>query len=108
MQSGVSQSRSTLPVPMHRHANLCRTRRKCGNVKGNETTYLARGAGDGAVSGAGAVDKDESVCQVVPSRVDRLKDRQTDRPHCQTVSQLAEQTKQQLRAERSTLSSHES
>lgn len=43
MQSGVSQSRSTLPVPMHRHANLCRTRRKCGNVKGNETTYLARG-----------------------------------------------------------------
>lgn len=59
------------------------------------------------MSGAGAVDKDESVCQVVPSRVDRLKDRQTDRPHCQTVSQLAEQTKQ-LRAERSTLSSHES
>lgn len=33
------------------------------------------GAGNGAVSGAGAGDKDESVCQVVPSRVDRLKDR---------------------------------
>lgn len=43
MQSGVSRSRSTLPVPMHRHANLCRMPRKCGNVKGNETTYLASG-----------------------------------------------------------------
>lgn len=94
MQSGVSQSRSTLPVPMHRHANLCRTLRKCGNVKGNETTYLARGTEDGAVSGAGAVDKDESVCQVVPSRVDRLKDRQTDRqtalPDSQSVSRADE------------------
>lgn len=39
------------------------------------------------MSGAGAGDKDESVCQVVPSRVDRLKDRQTDRQTDRTARQ---------------------